>query len=138
MSRTGRKRLSVEIPTVLHDELKKISIAHHCTITMVALRFLVEKAIAERQRYESDTAPRSCNRDLSDLLNFQRKSIVYSVRVRGPVIDGMGVRRYMKIFFSLIMVTLILAACMCYFDDGKGALKKNLKDDEDFCYRWSR
>lgn len=70
MKRPGRKRLAVEIPLVLHDELKKIAIAHHCTTTVVVLRFLVEKAIAERQRNESNTTSRSSNRDLSDLLDF--------------------------------------------------------------------
>lgn len=70
MGREGRKRLAVDIPVKLHEELKRISGTHHCTITMVVVRFLVEKSLEERIRYESEHNTTNSDRDLSDLLTF--------------------------------------------------------------------
>lgn len=65
-----KKLLNVNVPIELHNELKKIAINRNCTLTMVVLRFLVEKCIEEKRRYESSESNDSRISDLSDLLSF--------------------------------------------------------------------
>lgn len=54
MKRAGRKRLSVEIPLQLHNDLKKISIDNGCTVVVTVCRFLLEKVLEEKGINKSD------------------------------------------------------------------------------------
>lgn len=56
MQRSGRKRLNVDIPIKLHEELGNIAKKRNCTITVVVLRCLVEMAIAEKKCNETNNA----------------------------------------------------------------------------------
>jgi hypothetical protein len=50
IKRHGRKRLSIDIPISLHNELKVRSIAHECSLTAYIIRALIEKLNSERSR----------------------------------------------------------------------------------------
>jgi len=70
MRRLGRKRLAVDIPIALHEELKRIAINRNCTITTVVLRFLVEKALQESKLAGAETKDVERTKALSNLLPF--------------------------------------------------------------------
>lgn len=52
MPRPGRKRLTVDMPIAFHEELKLIALNHHCTLTKLVVRYLVEKVLEEKKRNE--------------------------------------------------------------------------------------
>ena len=70
MKRSGRKRLSVEIPIALHTELRKIAVSHGCTITIVVWRYLVEKVLVERKLNETHDNTGNNDNNLPDLFVF--------------------------------------------------------------------
>ncbi len=47
--RQNRKRLSVDIPSGIHDHINIISIKHNCTVTKIVLRALIELIKREEQ-----------------------------------------------------------------------------------------
>lgn len=47
--RPNRKRLSIDVPTGIHDQINIISINHNCSITKIVLRALVELIKREEQ-----------------------------------------------------------------------------------------
>ena len=49
------KRLTVDIPTELHQELRLMAIKHNCTMTQYVTRTLIRQLIEER-KYESSGA----------------------------------------------------------------------------------
>jgi hypothetical protein len=48
--RHGRKRLSMDLPLDIHNQLKMMSIKHQCSITALVLRALVKKLDVEAKR----------------------------------------------------------------------------------------
>jgi hypothetical protein len=52
--RKGRHRLSIDIPSIMHQELKRQAITYNCTITKYVLKALVEKMKRERNEREED------------------------------------------------------------------------------------
>ena len=49
MARYDRKRLAVDIPIELHDELKLLAERYNITITTIILRCIIEKLQIEKQ-----------------------------------------------------------------------------------------
>jgi len=49
MSRSGRKRLSVDVPIWLHDKIKASAKKRNCTITKWVLRALSAKILEENK-----------------------------------------------------------------------------------------
>jgi len=47
--REHRKRLSIDIPTQVHDYVKRESIDHNCTVTSFVIRALIEKQKRDEQ-----------------------------------------------------------------------------------------
>ncbi len=47
--RPYRKRLSIDIPTAIHDRVKVLSTVHNCTVTKIVLRALIEMINREEQ-----------------------------------------------------------------------------------------
>lgn len=41
--RDGRKRLSIDLPTFLHDAIRKEAMRYNCTITRYIMRAVIEK-----------------------------------------------------------------------------------------------
>jgi hypothetical protein len=41
--REGRRRLSIDMPLVVHDALLRSSIRHNCTLTSLVIRSVIEK-----------------------------------------------------------------------------------------------
>lgn len=70
MKRSGRKRLSVEIPIALHTELRKIAVSHGCTITVVVWRYLVEKVLVEKKLNETPDNTSDKGNELTDLFMY--------------------------------------------------------------------
>jgi len=48
MARQNRKRLSIDIPTEMHDNLKKVAHRHYSTLTMYVLKVLRERISREK------------------------------------------------------------------------------------------
>lgn len=51
--RKYRKRLAVDVPTAVHDELKRMAIKYNCTLTKYLLRIIIERLKSE-QAYDQD------------------------------------------------------------------------------------
>ena len=49
--REKRVRLSMDVPTGLHRQLKEIAIHHNCNITSYVLRAIIEK-LRQEERYK--------------------------------------------------------------------------------------
>jgi uncharacterized protein (DUF1778 family) len=49
MARQGRKRLSMDVPNNLHDELKKAAKIRNITITRYVLRILLVEILREQK-----------------------------------------------------------------------------------------
>ena len=49
-NRDNRKRLAMDIPLVLHNDLKLMSIRHQCTITSYVIRAILQKLDVEAKR----------------------------------------------------------------------------------------
>jgi hypothetical protein len=43
MKRLGRVRLAVDIPDAIHEELKRVSKKHNCTITKYVIRAIIDR-----------------------------------------------------------------------------------------------
>lgn len=45
-----KKRLAMDIPLILHNDLKLMSIKHQCTITAYVIRAIMQKLVVENER----------------------------------------------------------------------------------------
>ena len=48
--RIGRKRLSVDLPLYIHNQLKIMAVKQHCSVTALIIRTLVKKLSVEAIR----------------------------------------------------------------------------------------
>lgn len=59
MSRTGKKRLAIDIPVQMHNELKSLARKRNVTITFYVLR-LLEPVIHREKKYDEPAKRMDC------------------------------------------------------------------------------